>query len=132
LKYLLDTNVWVALLRNTSPSIALRLESAPKGELTLCTITLAELVYGAQRSQRPAENLKAVFSLVANFECLQFDRQAAEAYGGIRAGLESKGTPIGGNDLLIAAVAYSRDLTVVTGDIKEFCRVDGLAVENWA
>ena len=67
-----------------------------------------------------------------DFDCLPFDRSAADAYGVIRANLEAKGTPIGGNDLLIAAIALSRQLTIVTADVDEFRRVEGLAVENWA
>ncbi len=129
--YLLDTNVCIGLLNGTSALLATRLRSQAPSELALCSIVKAELVFGARRSSRVAENLRLLERFFAVFASVPFDDACAERYGVIRAELEASGTPIGPNDLLIAAVAQANGLTLVTHNVNEFSRVAGLALEDW-
>jgi len=131
LRYLLDTNVLSALIREPQGPIAQRIAAA--GEETVCTSVLvaAELRYGAHKSGsvRLAERVDLILSTL---EILPLEVPADRHYGDIRQRLARLGTPIGPNDLLIAAQARSLDLTVVTANEREFARVPGLRVENWA
>ncbi len=131
LRYLLDTNVLSALIREPQGPIAQRIAAA--GEETVCTSVLvaAELRYGAHKSGsvRLAERGDLILSTL---EVLPLEVPADRHYGDIRQRLARLGTPIGPNDLLIAAQARSLDLTVVTANEREFARVPGLRVENWA
>lgn len=131
LRYLLDTNVLSALIRDPQGPIAQRIAAA--GEETVCTSVLvaAELRYGAHKSGsvRLAERVDLILSTL---EILPLEVPADRHYGDIRQRLARLGTPIGPNDLLIAAQARSLDLTVVTANEREFARVPGLRVENWA
>jgi tRNA(fMet)-specific endonuclease VapC len=129
--YLLDTNAWIQFLNGRSEGVRSRLERTRPEEIHLCSVVKAELVYGALKSARPAENLNRLRGIVERFASLPFDDAAAEAYGAIRTRLERAGTPIGPNDLLIAAIALSRGLTVVTHNTGEFQRVEGLLWEDW-
>ena len=88
--------------------------------------------YGISKSSKPEKNQMALASFLSNIAVLPFEDDAAVEYGDIRAGLEKKGTPIDSNDMLIAAHARASDLTVVTNNTKEFARVPGLKLENWA
>lgn len=97
----------------------------------MATHVVRELRYGADRSARPKENHARIDVMVAEIPALEFDLESAEAYGRLRARLEAKGTPIGPNDMMIAAQALSHDLVVVTENVREFRRVRGLRVENW-
>lgn len=106
------------------------LSSAP-GDIVLCSVVVAELLYGAHRSTQTARNLIQVRTFCSGFASLDFDEAAAEEYGAIRAHLDRAGTPIGPNDLMIAAIARSRRLIVVTHNVGEFSRVPGLQVEDW-
>lgn len=92
---------------------------------------VAELRYGADRSARPKANHARLEVLVTEIPALEFDHEAASAYGRLRARLEAAGTPIGPNDMLIAAQALSRGMVVITDNVGEFRRVKGLDVENW-
>ena len=96
------------------------------------SITVAELQYGVAKSDRPEQNALALAALLAPLDVLAFDDAAAAVYGTVRAGLERAGTPIGSMDLLIAAHALALGRTVVTNNTREFSRVAGLKVENWA
>lgn len=131
LRYLLDTNVLSALIRDPQGPISQRIAAA--GEETVCTSVLvaAELRYGAHKSGsvRLAERVDLILSTL---EILPLEVPADRHYGDIRQRLARLGTPIGPNDLLIAAQARSLDLTVVTAHEREFARVPGLRVENWA
>jgi len=102
------------------------------GQVGLSTITVSELQYGVARSHRKTLNRQRLNEFIAPLEIIAFDELAAEAYGGIRIGLEKSGLPIGPLDTLIAAHAYSRDLILVTNNETEFKRVENLKVENWA
>lgn len=130
--HLLDTNSCVEHLRRRSASrIAARLAATIPGEIVLCSIVVAELLYGAYRSAQRARNLTQVQHFRSQFLSLPFDDAAAEAYGDIRAQLDAAGTPIGPNDLMIASIARVHGLTLVTHNTAEFSRAPGLAIEDW-
>jgi tRNA(fMet)-specific endonuclease VapC len=129
-RYMLDTNIISDLIRNPQGRAANRIARA--GEDNICTsiIVAAELHYGCAKSGSK-RLLKAVEDLLGEINVLPFDAPADAEYGGIRSELEAAGTPIGGNDLLIAAHAYATGTTIVTANADEFKRVRGLNVENW-
>ncbi len=129
--YLLDTNVCIALLNGTSEAVARRFARESPATVRLCSVVVAELHYGARKSQRTARVLENVTRFVGPIPSLPFDDACAREYGILRADLERAGTPIGANDLLIAAVARAADLTLVTRNVREFERVPELRVENW-
>jgi tRNA(fMet)-specific endonuclease VapC len=130
MRYLLDTNIVSDLVRNPQGQAAKRIRKV--GESRVCTsiIVAAELRYGAAKkgSQRLTAQLEAVLGAL---EVLPFASPADDTYGRLRAQLESAGTPIGGNDLLIAAHATALGYTVVTDNAREFGRIRGLRCENW-
>ena len=129
-RYLLDTNVVSDLVRNPQGRAAAKIAEVGEDAVATSIIVAAELRYGAQKkgSARLAEQLDAILSA---FEVLPFETPAETAYASARVALETAGTPIGGNDLLIAAQALALDLVVVTNNEREFGRVGGLRVENW-
>ncbi len=129
-RYLLDTNILSDLIRNPQGKAARRIAKA--GEENICTsiIVAAELRYGCAKSGS-ARLRKAVDDLLSEIDVLPFEAPADADYGVIRASLESAGTPIGGNDLLIAAHAKSLGAIVVTANMQEFRRVGGVKAENW-
>jgi tRNA(fMet)-specific endonuclease VapC len=132
LTHLLDTNSCVEeLRRGPSSKIAGKLAAAAPGSVVLCSVVVAELLYGAQRSSQKARTLGQVRTFCGRFVSLAFDDRAAEEYGQIRAHLAAFGTPIGPNDLLIAAIALANGLTLVTHNTVEFSRVPGLKLEDW-
>ena len=130
MRFLLDTNIVSNLIREPQGRIADRIKVI--GEANICTsvIVAAELRYGAAKkaASRLTAQVEAVLGVI---DTLPFDCPADEVYGSIRAQLESAGTPIGGNDLIIAAQAIALDLTLVTDNDQEFSRVRGLRIENW-
>lgn len=130
--HLLDTNTCVAHLRFPDRiPIARRLEEMNASDVVLCSVVKAELTYGVLRSRDTASNLAKLARFFARFVSLPFDDAAAETYGHIRSELARKGTPIGPNDLMIAAIARANDLTLVTHNTAEFGRVSGLRIEDW-
>lgn len=129
--YLLDTNTCIKYLNGRSENIRLNLESRNSAAIVLCSIVKAELFYGAMKSQNPEKTLPKLNQFLERFLSLSFDDDASKAYGEIRAKLERIGTPIGPNDLLIAAIALSNNVTLVTNNTREFGRVEGLALEDW-
>jgi tRNA(fMet)-specific endonuclease VapC len=130
--YLLDTNVWVALLRNASAAVATRFHAAaPTGDLRVCSVVRAELRYGALRSAKPAFNRASVDAMLAPYPSLPFNDAAADQYATIRQHLESLGLVIGPLDLQIAAIALANGCALVTHNTTEFGRVPGLSVEDW-
>lgn len=130
LRYMLDTNLCIRVLRDRPPSLRERF-NAEAASLCISTITLAELLYGAEKSARPADTRAQVEAFAGRLAVLQFDAEAAAHYGDIRAALERQGQPIGPYDLMIAGHARSRGLVVVTGNLREFTRVAGLRAEDW-
>ena len=131
LRYLLDTNIAIFVLRNRSAQLQARFVEA-RGELAISSVSVAELAYGAEKSERPTENRRAVEEFLALLDVLDFDSAAASHSGQIRASLAAAGTPIGGYDVLIAGQARSRGLVVVTNNTCEFERVSGLLIEDWS
>jgi tRNA(fMet)-specific endonuclease VapC len=129
--YLLDTNTCVFIIRNKSQLALQRLRQHAAGVVAISSITLAELRFGADKSQDSAKNHAAFNGFLAPLEIVEFDAQAAGQYGNIRVDLENRGLPIGPLDTLIAAHAQSLSLTLVTNNIREFTRVSGLSVEDW-
>jgi len=132
MKYLLDTNTCVQILRRgTASPVSAKLSGAGLGDVVLCSVVVGELLFGARRSHDVAKNLADVRTFVGGFRSLAFDDSSAEHYALMRADLAAKGTPIGPNDLLIAAIALTNGLKLVTHNTAEFCRVVGLALEDW-
>nr|WP_281177488.1 tRNA(fMet)-specific endonuclease VapC [Sphingomonas taxi] len=127
---MLDTNLCIRVLRDRPQAVGERFNAEADG-LSISTIVLTELLHGAVKSARPAENRRAVERFAARLEVLAFDAEAAAHAGDIRATLEREGRSIGSYDVLIAGHARSRGLIVVTGNLGEFMRVDGLRCEDW-
>lgn len=128
--YLLDTNTCVYAIKRDS-RVLRRLQEHGPDDFGVSAITVAELWFGAAKSSRPRETRSSVDSFLKPFEVLPFAGEAAEEYAETRLQLERAGRPIGERDLLIAATAKSRRLTVVTHNVREFGRVPGLDVEDW-
>ncbi len=131
MKYLLDTNACIVLLRNRKSNISNKVIAQPSGTIAVCTIVEAELYLGVYRSTRMQQNVALVSQFIAKFPNLPFDQNAANIAGQIGASLAAKGTPIGPYDLLIAAIALSHKLTLITHNVREFGRVNGLKYEDW-
>ena len=128
---LLDTNVCIPLINRTEPSLAERLLDTTPSSVILCSVVKAELYFGARNSQRVAENLDRVDRFCSVFDSLPFDDAAARQYGAVRAQLKREGRPIGANDFMIASIAVSADVTLVSRNLEEFERVPGLDVISW-
>jgi tRNA(fMet)-specific endonuclease VapC len=131
-KYCLDTDVLSATIRPNPPlHVMRRLAHVPREQQHTTAINLGELLYGAAKRGSPelAASIREV--IVTGVRILPFDRAAAEVYGSLRARLEREGRGLAEPDLRIAAIAVSRDLTLVTGNTRHFERVPGLRVENW-
>ena len=132
MKWLLDTNVCIAVIRRRPESALRRLRGKQVGQVGLSTITLAELEFGAAKSQQPAKARAALREFLLPLEVVTFDEAAAEAYGTVRAAMEKKGRPIGPLDTLIAAHALALGTVLVTSNTREFRRVPRLSVEDWS
>jgi tRNA(fMet)-specific endonuclease VapC len=127
---LLDTNIWIALAKGER-QLQRRLKTHNPAEIFCCSVVRAELLFGSRKSQRVESNLESFARLLQPFESLPFDDNAAGHYGLIRTVLEGAGTPIGANGLLIASIALSSDLALVTRNHREFARVPGLRLMEW-
>ena len=131
MKYLLDTNICIYIIKKKPLQVIDRLRSLALEDVAISSVTLAELEYGIQKSSRPEQNQEALNEFLSPLEILSFDDRAACHYGEIRAYLERSGQPIGAMDLMIAAHARSLSYLLVTNNEKEFVRVPELNVENW-
>lgn len=129
--WLLDTNIWILHLKNPGGPIEQRLNRLQPADIFLCSVVKAELWHGAHKYGNFERRRNALGNMFAPFVSLPFDDAAAQCYGGIRHGLEIRGETIGPNDLKIAAICVSNGLTLVSGNIPEFGRIAGLAVEDW-
>ena len=129
--WLLDTNAVIALVTRRSDALRRRVEAAEPGTLATSAIVAHELYFGAYRSQKIEFNLETLRLLFADLVVLDLDREDARTAGVIRAGLARQGLPIGPYDVLIAGQAKARGLTLVTNNLSEFRRVEGLSVEDW-
>lgn len=132
MKYMLDSNICIYLIKNKPDSILIKLKAALKEGVSISTITLAELEHGVALSAYPEKNADALTQFLSIIEVLSFDARAASQYGLIRANLQRKGLLIGQMDMLIAAHAKANGYTMVTNNVREFARVDGLVIEDWA
>jgi len=131
MQYLLDTNVCIYIIKEKPSRVIQRLQEVEISDVGISTITLSELSYGVEKSQRRAQNRIALAAFVTPLEIVPYDDQAAQAYGKIRSFLETQGQPLGPLDMLIAAHALSLNCTLVTNNVKEFSRVPELPIENW-
>lgn len=132
MRYMLDTNICIYAIKHKPEKVFQRLQALDPEDVCVSSVTYAELVHGVEKSAAVEKNRLALLTLLANIEILDFDVNAADCYGKIRADLEKKGTPIGPLDMMIAGHAQSLGYTVVTNNVKEFSRVKNLKIENWA
>jgi tRNA(fMet)-specific endonuclease VapC len=135
MRYLLDTNICIYIIKKYPENVLKKLEliikSENQNEIYLSSISLSELYYGVEKSHQSEKNREALKGFLTPFEFIDFDEKCAEVFGRIRSDLEKKGNLIGPYDLQIAAVALSNDLILVTNNVSEFNRVQGLKIENW-
>jgi tRNA(fMet)-specific endonuclease VapC len=131
MRYMLDTNTCIDLIKRKPPQILRRVHSLTVGDVGISTITLAELRYGVARSQAVERNAQALDEFLLPLEIADFDENAASAYGLVRTDLEKAGRPIGPLDTQIGAHALSLGNILVTDYTREFRRINGLKVENW-
>ncbi len=132
MKYLLDTNICIYIIKKKPLKVLEKFKTFPLGSIGISTITLAELQYGIQKSSNPDKNLIALNQFIIPLEIVDFDYNATLDHGIVRSDLEKKGIPIGPLDTLIGAHARSLGLTLVTNNEKEFQRIEGLKIENWS
>lgn len=130
--YLLDTNVCISYLNTIESPVRKRMQQLKPSQIVLCTVVEAELYYGVMKSAKPTKNLARLAPFIRQFNSLPFDSTAAREFGRIRAELAHAGTPIGPYDLQIAAIAIANGVTVVTHNTREFARVAGLRLDDWA
>lgn len=131
MRYLLDTNVCIDYLTRRYSGVVDRFVSSSPEDLCVSSIVVAELRYGADKSQRRSENHRRIDVLVGEIACVDFNLEAASVFGRLRSELEGRGETIGPYDLLIAAHALCLGLTLITDNVREFQRIDRLALENW-
>lgn len=132
MRYMLDTNICIYIIKHKPEKVCKELQKHDPSEVCISSVTYAELIHGVEKSAAIEKNRLALALLLANIEIMNFDVNAANCYGKIRADLEKKGTPIGPLDMMIAGHAQSLSYTVVTNNVKEFSRVTNLDIVNWA
>lgn len=130
LRYMLDTNIVIYVIKKR-PLSALQVFNQEAGHMAISSITLAELLHGAEKSNAPAVSLAVVEDFCSRLDVLPYGPKAAQHYGSIRSALEKRGQTIGINDLHIAAHARSEGLTLVSNNLREFERVEALRLCNW-
>jgi len=130
LKFMLDTNICIFTIKNRPQSVR-EVFKQHYGQMCISTITLMEMIYGAEKSSNPEKNLADVEGFAARLEVLKYDQEAAAHTGQLRSELAKAGTPIGPYDHMIAGHARSQGLILVTNNRREFDRVPGLRVEDW-
>ncbi|MBR2251137.1 MAG: tRNA(fMet)-specific endonuclease VapC [Neisseriaceae bacterium] len=130
LKYLLDTNIVIYVIKRR-PIEILDTFNNNTGKMAVSSITEAELYYGVEKSQRPTDNGRIVEDFLSRLTVLPYDSKAASHFGNIKADLAKKGTLIGENDIHIAAHARNQGLVLVSNNLREFQRIQGLMLENW-
>lgn len=131
MKYMLDTNICIYLIKQQPRKMINKFQEITPGEVAISSVTVAEMMYGIAKSQHHDKNESAILSFLAPLEMVDFGFMAAHHYGIIRAKLEKMGKPIGAYDLMIAAHALSLRLILVTNNEREFQRIPDLIVENW-
>ena len=131
MKYLLDTNTCIRYINGRAPKIRAKMQTVARAEIAVCSVVKAEMFYGAAKSSAPQQSLTKQLAFFSSFTSHPFDDSAATVYGQIRAHLEQLGTPIGPNDMQIAAIALANDLILITHNTSEFGRVPNLKLEDW-
>ncbi len=132
MKDMLDTNICIYAIKHKPENVFIQLQKTDPEDVCISVITYAELVHGVEKSNAVEKNRVALSLLLSIIEIKDFDVNAADEYGKIRAALEKKGAPIGPLDMMIAGHARSLGCTIVTNNTKKFSRVSGLKIENWA
>jgi tRNA(fMet)-specific endonuclease VapC len=130
LRYMLDTNICIYVIKSRPAGLRERFNSLAD-QLCISAITFAEIIYGAEKSARPVENLAILEQFAARLDILPFGERAATHYGQLRAELERAGHPVGLHDIMIGGHARSEGLTLVSNNLREFQRMAGLRLENW-
>ena len=131
MNYFLDTNIIIYSLKNQYPSIQERFLQIPASSIVIPDIVLAEIEFGARKSKDYHKTITLYQSFTKRFHSISFDEKAINEYGKIRYDLEKQGNKIGPNDLIIASIVKANDGILVTHNVKEFSRIDGLRVEDW-
>jgi len=131
MKFMLDTNICIYIIKQKPPDVIERFYKTEISEIGISSITLSELLYGVSKSSKPEQNQFALTQFIAPLDILSYDDEAAQYYGELRVYLEKQGRPIGSLDMLIAAHALSTNYVLVTNNEKEFTRVPKLKIENW-
>ena len=129
--YLLDTNICIYIINQQPAQVLQRLIQAGRDSLAISTVTVAELAFGVAKSTR-ADSREKLENFLSKFPIVDWDEDAAWVYGNVRKSLEAKGQRIGERDMLLACQAIALDATMVTNNTREFERIDGLKLENWA
>ncbi|MEQ8752026.1 MAG: type II toxin-antitoxin system VapC family toxin [Coleofasciculus sp. G1-WW12-02] len=129
--FLLDTNICIYIIRQKPANVLEKFQSLSPSDVGVSSITVAELEYGAYKSQRQEQNRTALSQFLMMLEILPFDAQTTQTYGKMRSELEKMGIVIGAMDLLIASQALDLGITLVTNNVREFSRIPGLTWENW-
>ncbi len=132
MSYFLDTNTCIYFLKGMHPSLRQKLSACAPSDVRIPAIVMAELLFGAEKSQRVKENTEKVLAFMFPFQIVPFDAAAAHAYAKVRHMLEKAGQPIGANDMIIAATVLANAGVLVTNNVAEFRRVKKLKLENWA
>jgi len=132
MRYMLDTNICIYIQRENPEIVLARFQKLKPGDAAISVITWGELVFGAEKSKQRKKVMQLLGEFTSFIPVLPIPESAGNTYGAIRAILASRGTPIGNNDLWIAAHAKAAGLTLVTNNEKEFKRVPGLKIQNWA
>ena len=131
MQFLLDTNICIYIIKCKPQQVIKRFQSLNLSDVGISSITVAELEYGAYKSQRLEQNRAALNQFLLPLEIVPFDERSTQIYGELRATLERQGTVIGGMDLLIASQAIALNLTLVTNNTNEFSRIQNLDLDNW-
>lgn len=131
MKFCLDTNIVIYCLKGSFPALLTHFKLRSPEQIMVPDIVRAELLYGAQKSQQKKRNLERLSIFLEPYQRLPFSGDAAQHYADIRTDLESRGHPIGPNDLIIAATARAHSAILVTHNVREFQRVRGLQVADW-
>jgi len=132
MKYMLDTNICIYIIKKKPPEIIQRFKQIEISQIGISSITLSELLFGVYKSSKPEQNQLALAQFAAPLEIVPYGDEAADFYGRLRTHLEKQGTPIGSLDMLIAAQALSIGCILITNNEKEFNRIPNLKIENWA
>ncbi|GET38678.1 type II toxin-antitoxin system tRNA(fMet)-specific endonuclease VapC [Microseira wollei] len=132
MRFLLDTNICIYIIKQKPAKVLAKFQTLNLSDIGVSSITVAELEYGAYKSQLLTENRAALSQFLIPLEVLPFDERATQTYGQIRSELERRGIAIGSMDMLIASQAISLGLILVTNNVRELSRIPGLILENWA